>query len=91
MPPVAINIFFRFIPYDGHQQYIHFVQDDGGCRSKIGMQSKPQNIWLQDRCVNHGTIIHEIMHALGKQLGSTSYTLKIFIVARPIPALQVYY
>ena len=78
---------FRFIPYDGHQQYINFVQDSGYCRSPMGMLHKGQNLWLNDRCYDHGTIVHELIHALGKQLGTIYYSGKIFTVARPVSAL----
>ena len=62
----CIPFSFRFIPRDGHQQYIHFVQDDGWCRSPMGMWPKGQKLWLNDRCYFHGRVVHEIIHALGK-------------------------
>ena len=67
----------RFIPRDGHQQYINFVQDGGWCRSPMGMWPKGQNLWLNDRCYFHGRVVHEIIHALGKQLGSSYYSANI--------------
>ncbi len=60
----------RFIPQNGHRQYIHFIQDDGGCRSAVGMlQNGPNPLWLHNNCYDHGTTVHEIIHALGKQPG----------------------
>ncbi len=55
----------RFIPYDGHQQYIYFLQDDDWCSSYLGMLPNGQGLWLNESCYDHGTVVHELLHALG--------------------------
>lgn len=58
----------RFVPYDYTQRnYILFGNKDG-CSSMVGMRyhsSGPQALSLGEGCDFVGTIIHELMHAIG--------------------------
>ncbi|KAK0090145.1 hypothetical protein PV325_002570 [Microctonus aethiopoides] len=46
--------------------YLIFQSNMSGCWSSVGKQGKSQLINLQTpNCLKHGTIIHEIMHAVG--------------------------
>ncbi|XP_071178786.1 blastula protease 10-like isoform X2 [Mytilus edulis] len=58
----------RWIPYDSsiHTHYVIF-NDGEDCSSYIGQVSEiPQSIDLErSDCLDHGTIIHEMLHAVG--------------------------
>ncbi|CAG5136641.1 unnamed protein product, partial [Candidula unifasciata] len=47
------------------KDYIRFIMPSSGCYSPIGRVGGPQDIGLGDGCFAHGTIQHEILHALG--------------------------
>ncbi|XP_071157171.1 uncharacterized protein [Mytilus edulis] len=58
----------NWIPYDNntHIHYVEFVIDTKNCYSYVGkMSAIPQLIGLTNGCVNTGTIIHEMLHAIG--------------------------
>ena len=64
----ASAAYLRFVPRDGHDNYIYFQIDTnpapGLCgRSFIGMVGGLQKIFIS--CWNHPLILHEIGHALG--------------------------
>nr|QNH72409.1 toxin candidate TRINITY_DN16695_c0_g1_i1 [Isarachnanthus nocturnus] len=46
------------------KNYVSFVPGQG-CYSAVGMQGGRQEITISSRCETKGTILHEIMHALG--------------------------
>lgn len=55
----------RFTPRTNQRNYVNFVHGQG-CWSNLGMIGGRQPINLQrDGCVVEGTVVHEIMHALG--------------------------
>lgn len=57
----------RFVPYRGQKNYIFFDNDDG-CSSKVGKSyavAGAQKLSLGQGCDFEGTIIHELLHALG--------------------------
>ncbi|CAK8690971.1 unnamed protein product [Clavelina lepadiformis] len=59
------NTCIRFVPRTQETDYIRFV-GTGGCSSFIGHIGNEQNVTLGPGCdVFLGTIIHELMHALG--------------------------
>ncbi|XP_014228039.2 zinc metalloproteinase nas-14 [Trichogramma pretiosum] len=57
----------RFRPYkEGDAHFITVKSDDPGCWSYVGKHDEGQVVNLQPpNCLKHGTIIHELMHALG--------------------------
>jgi len=55
----------RFIPKSKEKDFIEFKQASKYmCASSLGKVGKKQRILLGKFCNNHGTIIHEMMHAL---------------------------
>ncbi|XP_056134596.1 hatching enzyme 1.2-like [Lampris incognitus] len=55
----------RFVWRKRQRDYIYFYPGNG-CWSRLGRQGRWQLISLQKRgCVNHGTVQHEVLHALG--------------------------
>lgn len=57
----------RFRPYEeDDQNWIVFKGNNTGCWSSVGMQEGPQTVNLSPpKCVTHGVVLHEILHALG--------------------------
>ncbi|KAF7992668.1 hypothetical protein HCN44_005012 [Aphidius gifuensis] len=57
----------RFRAYnEKDSDYVVFQGSEAGCWSSVGRQGKEQVINLQNPgCMKHGTIVHEIMHAVG--------------------------
>ncbi|TMW39165.1 hypothetical protein DOY81_015755, partial [Sarcophaga bullata] len=57
----------RFRPYRRNDtDYVYVKGDKPGCWSYVGHQARGQVVNFNDsRCLRHGTIIHEFMHALG--------------------------
>lgn len=57
----------KFRPYvASDKNFIVFQSSKSGCWSSVGRQESGQVINLQNPgCLSHGTIIHEILHALG--------------------------
>ncbi|XP_070542993.1 zinc metalloproteinase nas-12-like isoform X2 [Ptychodera flava] len=56
----------RFVERTNEEDYLIFVPL-GGCWSFIGRRGGPQKLSLAGDCDTLGTVIHEIMHALGFQ------------------------
>lgn len=55
----------RFIPRKTEKNYVWIISHSG-CYSYVGMIGGAQNLSLQrNGCVNKGTIMHELLHALG--------------------------
>lgn len=54
----------KFVPYSNEQDYLEF-QGSYGCFSAIGRQRGKQRISVGEGCEYKGTVMHEIMHALG--------------------------
>lgn len=56
----------KFIPRAAEADYISFQQTNTGCWSLVGKVGGRQEINLQAECFQQtGTVIHEILHALG--------------------------
>ncbi|XP_063078273.1 meprin A subunit alpha-like [Engraulis encrasicolus] len=53
-----------FKPYEGETSYIKFEKLDG-CWSMIGDMKEGQQLSLGDTCDYKGTVMHELLHALG--------------------------
>jgi len=54
----------KFKPRSNERGYIQFVEG-GGCSSMVGRTGNAQRVTLGRGCVNLGTVIHELMHAVG--------------------------
>ncbi|CAB1339637.1 unnamed protein product [Coregonus sp. 'balchen'] len=55
----------QFVWWKQHQDYLYF-HPGNGCWSYLGRRGGQQVISLQQRgCVHHGTVQHEVLHALG--------------------------
>ncbi|KOC64282.1 Astacin, partial [Habropoda laboriosa] len=63
------NTCIRFRPYrSGDKDYIYIKTSNTGCWSYVGRQNNGQVVNLQNPgCVYHGTIVHELLHAIGFQ------------------------
>lgn len=57
----------RFRPYElTDQNWIDIKPDYRGCWSSVGMKMQGQIVNLgSEKCLRHGVIVHELMHALG--------------------------
>lgn len=56
----------RFIPRTSEADYIYFDNAQTGCWSSVGRVGRKQTINLQAACLSRiGTVIHEMMHAVG--------------------------
>ncbi len=57
----------RFVPRDAsrHRDYVAIMPTGDGCYSHLGRKGGRQELSLDTSCLNHGTIIHELMHAIG--------------------------
>lgn len=56
----------RFRPYKrGDEDFVQIRGDAPGCWSYVGRRDGGQVVNLQGRCVQHGVVIHELLHALG--------------------------
>ncbi|CAL4058594.1 unnamed protein product [Meganyctiphanes norvegica] len=47
-----------------HREYVHIYKGDG-CSSQVGRAGGRQGLSLGWGCVQHGTVLHEFMHAAG--------------------------
>ncbi|XP_013390343.1 MAM and LDL-receptor class A domain-containing protein 1 [Lingula anatina] len=54
----------RFKPRASESDYIH-IRQLSGCFSEVGKRGGTQNVSLTEGCFQPGTIMHELMHALG--------------------------
>jgi astacin len=54
----------KFVPRTDQSNYLSIIKA-AFCGSGVGMAGQKQNLYLQDYCILHGTIIHELSHALG--------------------------
>ncbi|XP_067673194.1 MAM and LDL-receptor class A domain-containing protein 1-like isoform X1 [Haliotis asinina] len=54
----------RFRPRTIEPDYIRILPD-GGCSSSVGRKGGKQKVSIDSNCDNKGTIMHELMHALG--------------------------
>jgi hypothetical protein len=58
----------KFRPFKrGDENFVWFRSNSSGCWSSVGMQpGEGQIVHLQNPgCIRHGTVVHELMHALG--------------------------
>ncbi|KAJ8021459.1 Zinc metalloproteinase nas-15 [Holothuria leucospilota] len=57
----------RFVPWNGQRDYVHIVPRQG-CFSAVGRRGGRQELSVGGACNFHrGTIMHELMHAVGFQ------------------------
>ncbi|KAI8485971.1 hypothetical protein Bbelb_362920 [Branchiostoma belcheri] len=56
----------QFVPRTTEQDYVH-IRKLGGCHSAVGRQGGRQELSLANDCLQKGTIIHYLMHAIGFQ------------------------
>lgn len=71
-----------FHPYDNKtdKNYVIFRGNQAGCWSSVGKQNKGQVINLQNPgCLSHGTIVHEILHAVGFYHQQSTYDRDEFV------------
>ncbi|XP_077600968.1 high choriolytic enzyme 1-like [Stigmatopora nigra] len=55
----------RFTPHSGQKDYIYIVSNNG-CYSYVGRRGSAQTLSLdRNGCLYHGTVQHELLHALG--------------------------
>jgi hypothetical protein len=54
----------RFVPANGEEDLLMFVQGQNHCRSFLGKMGGPQPIFLSPECGSN-EILHELMHAIG--------------------------
>ncbi|XP_015772756.1 PREDICTED: astacin-like metalloendopeptidase [Acropora digitifera] len=75
--------FVRFQPRTSEQYYIRFIRSTG-CWSYIGKVrvSGGQSISIGDRCDTVGTVLHELMHALGFFHTSSRYDRDSYVIVR---------
>jgi len=59
------NSCIEFIPRTTEDDYIDIVDTGDECKAILGRSGGKQPVWLPSHCVNVGTVIHELMHALG--------------------------
>ncbi|XP_067041590.1 blastula protease 10-like isoform X2 [Acropora muricata] len=73
----------RFQPRTSEQYYIRFIRSTG-CWSYIGKVrvSGGQSISIGDRCDTVGTVLHELMHALGFFHTSSRYDRDSYVIVR---------
>ncbi|ODN03794.1 High choriolytic enzyme 1 [Orchesella cincta] len=55
----------QFIPRSKETDYIDFVKGENKCSSKVGKIGNRQEILMSPQCMRHGTVVHELLHALG--------------------------
>ncbi|KAK9500343.1 hypothetical protein O3M35_001624 [Rhynocoris fuscipes] len=56
----------KFVPRIQETDYVHITGDQSGCFSAVGRIGGRQQVNLQiPACVQRGTVIHELMHAVG--------------------------
>ncbi|XP_064485286.1 astacin-like metalloprotease toxin 4 [Ornithodoros turicata] len=54
----------RWVPRSNETDYVVFIRDEG-CYSHVGRVGGRQNVSLGEGCLYHGTVLHEMGHALG--------------------------
>lgn len=54
----------KFVPYDGQEDTLVFIEGTGHCKSYVGRTTGKQPIWVAPEC-EAPEIAHELMHALG--------------------------
>ncbi|MFC9328080.1 M12 family metallopeptidase [Kitasatospora sp. NPDC057015] len=64
MHEIESNSCVRFVRAEQQRDWIHFVRGEG-CYSYVGVIGGRQNFSLGEGCDWHGTVLHELMHALG--------------------------
>merc|ERR1719427_369567 len=60
----SANTCIEFVERNGEADYIEFIKDVG-CYSSVGRIGGRQSVSLDDGCVYEGTVVHELMHAIG--------------------------
>lgn len=57
----------RFRPYvQTDEHWIDIKSDYSGCWSSVGMKTQGQIVNLgSPKCLRHGVVVHELMHAIG--------------------------
>ncbi len=67
----------RFIPRSSQDDYVKF-RSSSGCSAEVGREGGKQHINLSTRC-GKGSVIHEILHALGLKHEQTRHDRKDFV------------
>lgn len=71
-----------FRPYNksNDKDYISLQSSKPGCWSSVGKQNAGQAINLQrPKCIKHGSIVHELMHAVGFHHQHSTYNRDNYI------------
>lgn len=57
----------KFVEQTNERHYANIIKINAGCFADVGMQTfyYPQTIKLAPSCLSRGTVIHEVLHALG--------------------------
>lgn len=50
---------------DKDEAYVVIRGDKDGCWSYVGRKASGQTLNLGEKCVRHGIVVHELLHALG--------------------------
>lgn len=80
----AIELYTCIRFYEGHNKYYHYIYITnffGSCQADIGYHHKPHqllNLASAD-CINHGTVIHEVVHALGFYHQHVTYDRDLYV------------
>lgn len=65
----------------GDKDFLHFAPPkDTRCRSWVGRRGGRQEVEMSPSCMRHGTIVHELMHALGLYHEQSRYKVSYVII-----------
>lgn len=66
MQEISGDTCIQFVPKTGQDKdFIDFVHSTSRCSSKVGRTGRRQEVLMSPTCMRHGTVVHELLHALG--------------------------